>query len=177
VGQSLDAGVNKQARPAVIFARPGVHQEAIMKFLKLAAIVVALGLCDSAYSAAATTTTDEPGVTITSPAEGAKVGLAPVKLSYESAPSPKGDHVHIFVDGERTATVRQLKGTFTVDKLAIGKHWLCVRVVDKGNTPVGQEKCVGVIAGDIPPMRYRQDKANKADTKADNKADSNAVGK
>jgi hypothetical protein len=166
VGHSLDAGVDKQARPAVILRATGLHQEAIMEFLKLAAIVVALALCGSAYSATtmATTTTDEPGVAITSPAEGAKVGLAPVKLTYESAPNPKGDHVHIFVDGERTATVRQLKGSFTVDKLAIGKHWLCVRVVDKGNTPVGQEKCVGVIAGDIPPMGYRQaDKGDKTD--------------
>jgi hypothetical protein len=140
-----------------------LHQEAIMNVLKPAAIVVALGLCGAAYPADMKSA-DEPGVTITSPAEGAKLAVGTVKLSYEAAPSPKGDHVQIYVDGEQTATVRQLKGGFTVDKLTVGKHWLCARVVDKGNTPVGQEKCVSVVVGNIPPMGYRQgDKTGQAD--------------
>ena len=77
-----------------------------------------------------------------------------IKLVYDVAPGTKGDHIHIYVDGEQTALLRQFKGTYTVDKLTAGKHWLCIRVIDKGNTPVGLEKCVGVLAGNVPPMGY-----------------------
>ena len=118
-----------------------------MNAVKVAAVIVALALSGGAYS-------EEGSVTISSPAEGAKVGSGAVKLVYDVAPGPRGDHVHIYVDGEHTALMRQLKGSYTADRLTAGKHWLCVRVVDKGNTPVGLEKCVGVLAGNVPPMGY-----------------------
>jgi hypothetical protein len=118
-----------------------------MKALKFAAIAAALGFCGAAYSV-------DGSVTITSPAEGAKVGLGGVKIDYDVAPGPKGDHVHVYVDGEEAGLVRQLKGSYTVDKLTAGKHTLCIRVVDKGHTPVGLEKCVQVVAGNVPAMGY-----------------------
>ncbi len=118
-----------------------------MSAVRFAAIIVALGFASGAYA-------EEGSVTISSPAEGAKVGLNGIKLVYDVAPGPKGDHVHIYIDGEQTALLRQLKGSYTVDKLVAGKHWLCVRVIDKGNTPVGLEKCVGILAGTVPPMGY-----------------------
>jgi len=119
-----------------------------MSVVKFAAIIVALGLCGVAYS-------EGGAVNISSPAEGAKVALNGIKLVYDVAPGTKGDHVHIYVDGEQTAQLHQLKGSYTVDKLTAGKHWLCVRVVDKANAPVGLEQCVGVLAGNVPPMGYR----------------------
>jgi hypothetical protein len=118
-----------------------------MSVVKFAAMLVTLGVCTVAYS-------DEGSVSISAPAEGAKVGLSAIRLVYDVAPGPKGDHVHIYVDGEQAALLHQLKGSYTVDKLTAGKHWLCVRVIDKGNTPVGLEKCVGVLAGNVPPMGY-----------------------
>ena len=128
-----------------------------MKLLKYAAVVVALGFCCAAYSADEPKK-DEPNaqgvVTINSPAEGAKVGLSGVKVAFEVTAAPKGDHVHVFLDGEQVTEFRQLKGTYTVDKLTAGRHWVCFRVVDKGHTPVGAEKCVTLNAGNVPSMGY-----------------------
>jgi len=122
-----------------------------MNLMKYAAAVVALGFCCAAYSA------DDPNagvVTINSPAEGAKVGLSGIKVAFEVTAAPKGDHVHVFLDGEQVTEFRQLKGTYTVDKLTAGRHWVCFRVVDKGHTPVGAEKCVTLNAGNVPSMGY-----------------------
>src|ERR1700756_3715223 len=99
----------------------GPDKESFMKALKFAAIAAALGFCGAAYSV-------DGSVTITSPAEGAKVGLGGVKIDYDVAPGPKGDHVHVHVDGEEAGLVHQLKGSYTVDKLTAGKHTLCIRV-------------------------------------------------
>jgi len=119
-----------------------------MNGLKSTAVIVALGLAGAAYS-------DEGSVTISSPTEGAKLPNNSTKIVYEVVQGPKkGEHVHVFIDGEEVARLHQLKGSYAVDKLSTGKHWLCIRVVDKGHTPVGVEKCVGVVAGNIPPMGY-----------------------
>jgi hypothetical protein len=118
-----------------------------MNGLRFAPMMVALGLTGVAYS-------DEGSVTISSPTEGAKLSGNSAKLVYEVVMAPKGEHVHVYVDGEEVARLHQLKGTYSVDKLSVGKHSLCIRVVDKGHTPIGVEKCVGVIAGSIPPMGY-----------------------
>ncbi|HUD26019.1 MAG TPA: hypothetical protein VMQ45_10050 [Burkholderiaceae bacterium] len=139
-----------------------------MNALRCALTIFALGLSAAALSAEGTQAPkDDPGVTISSPAEGAKVGLSGIKVSFETTQAPKGDHVHVFVDGEQVAELRQLKGTYTVDKLTAGRHWVCFRVVDKGHTPVGAEKCVTLNAGNVPPMVYESNKpeSNKAESK------------
>jgi hypothetical protein len=139
-----------EARAAVpsCYISPDRHRQGVtMKGLKCAAIVAAVGFCGAAYCA-------DGSVTISSPAEGAKVGLSGIKLDYDVVPGPKGDHVHVYVDGEEASLLRQLKGSYTVEKLTAGKHTLCVRVVDKGHTPVGLEKCVQVVAGNVPAMGY-----------------------
>jgi hypothetical protein len=110
-------------------------------------IVGGFGLTGPAYS-------DEGSVTISSPADGSKLTGSSAKIVFDVAPGSKGEHVHVYVDGEEVGRLHQLKGSYTVDKLSVGKHWLCIRVVDKGHTPVGLEKCVSVIAGNIPPMGY-----------------------
>ena len=122
-----------------------------MSPMRSALIIVALGLSGAAFS-------DEGVVTISSPAEGAKVGLSGIKVAFEVAQAPKADHVHVFVDGEQVAELRQLKASYTVDKLTAGRHWVCFRVVDKGHTPVGAEKCVTLNAGNVPPMVYESNK-------------------
>jgi hypothetical protein len=135
-----------------------------MNALRSAVIIVALGLSSAAFSEQAPMTSPaesakEAGlVTITSPAEGAKVGLSGIKVAFEVTQAPKGDHVHVFVDGEQVAELRQLKASYTVDKLTAGRHWVCFRVVDKGHTPVGAEKCVTLNAGNVPPMVYESNK-------------------
>jgi len=129
-----------------------------MNGLKSAAIILALGLTGVAYSAepaGMTHSAEEGSVTISSPADGSKIPGSSTKIVFDvKVPGKRGDHVHLYVDGEQVAQLHQLKGSYNVDKLAVGKHWLCIRVVDKGHTAVGIEKCVSVISGNIPPMGY-----------------------
>ena len=65
-------------------------------------------------------------------------------VAYEVMPGPKGDHVHLYVDNKEAAILRQLKGSYTLASLASGPHDICIRVVNKGHTPIGVEKCVKV---------------------------------
>lgn len=83
-------------------------------------------------------------VQITSPVEGAKVKSNP-SLDYNVVPGPKGDHVHMYADGKEVDVIKKLKGEYTFQKLKIGKRELCIKVVDKGHTPIGVEKCIHVI--------------------------------
>lgn len=87
----------------------------------------------------------EASVKITSPVEGAKLDtMAKTSVAYEVIPGPKGDHVHLYVDNKEAAILRQLKGSYALTSLASGPHDICVKVVDKGHTPIGVEQCVKV---------------------------------
>ena len=103
------------------------------------ALLVALALAPGATAAT------EAFVKITAPAEGAKLdSMALTKLAYEVRPGPKGDHVHVYVDGKEVGIVRQLKGSHTLEALAPGGRSICVKVVNKGHVPIGVEQCVKV---------------------------------
>jgi hypothetical protein len=106
---------------------------------------------------------NDRSVTISSPADKSKIPGTGTKMVFDVVPAAavaavpaasKADHVHVYVDGDRVAQLHELKGSYAVDKLVPGKHWLCIRVVDKAETPVGLEKCVEVNAGNVPPMGY-----------------------
>lgn len=87
----------------------------------------------------------QPSVTITAPADGATLdAMEQHKIAYEVVPGPKGDHTHLYVDGKEVAILRQLKGTRTLGSLSPGKHDICIKVVNKGHTPIGVEQCIGV---------------------------------
>ncbi|MGO9988645.1 MAG: Ig-like domain-containing protein [Steroidobacteraceae bacterium] len=111
-----------------------------MKLLKSLLLASALGVTGIALA-------QDASVTISSPADGAKVGTSAVKVAYSVVTGPKGDHVHFYVDDQEAAVLRQLKGTYTVDSLKAGTHTLCIRIVDKSHTPIGVEKCIKVTAG------------------------------
>jgi hypothetical protein len=111
-----------------------------MKLLKSVLLASALGITGIALA-------QDASVTISSPADGAKVGTSGVKVAYSVVTGPKGDHVHFYVDDQEAAVLRQLKGTYTVDSLKAGAHTLCIRIVDKSHTPIGVEKCIKVTAG------------------------------
>ena len=84
-------------------------------------------------------------VQITSPADGAKLdAMAQNKVDYDVMPGPNGDHVHLYVDNKEAAILRQLKGSYTLATLSPGQHDICVKVVNKGHTPIGLEQCVKV---------------------------------
>lgn len=88
---------------------------------------------------------DEAYVKIASPADGAKLdAMAQNKVVYDVSPGPKGDHSHIYVDKKEAAVLRKLKGEYLLETLAMGSHDICIKVVNKGHTPIGVEKCIKV---------------------------------
>jgi hypothetical protein len=90
---------------------------------------------------------EEASVKFLSPVDGAKLdAMALNKVSYEVVPGPKGDHVHFYVDGKEAAVLRQLKGSYTMETLGPGKHELCIKIVNKGHTPIGVQQCINVTA-------------------------------
>ncbi len=106
-----------------------------------AAPIVLAGAMMAAGGAAAA----EPYVRIAAPAEGAKLdAMEQNRLVYEVDPGPRGDHVHVFVDGKEVGILRQLKGSYTLETLAPGTRELCVKVVNKAHTPTGVQDCVHV---------------------------------
>jgi hypothetical protein len=85
-------------------------------------------------------------VVITSPTEGATLDvMAENRLVYEVDPGPRGDYVHVYVDGE-VGILRKLKGSYLLEGLPAGKSVICVKVVNKARVPVGIEQCVQVTA-------------------------------
>jgi hypothetical protein len=87
----------------------------------------------------------EASVEILVPKEGAVVaGTEPVVLDYAVKPGPKGDHVHIYVDGQQVAIVSQLKGRYDVGRLGPGRHQLTIKVVNRDHVPIGVESSVNV---------------------------------
>ena len=87
----------------------------------------------------------DPSVTITAPTDGAKLdAMAQTKLVYDVVPGPKGDHTHLYIDGKEVAIVRELKGTRTLETMALGGHEICIKVVNKAHAPIGVQKCIKV---------------------------------
>jgi len=87
----------------------------------------------------------EPGVRIEAPANGAKLdAMEQNRLVYQVDPGPRGDHVHVYVDGKEVGILRERKGSYMLETLAPGPHQLCVKIVNKGHTPIGVEDCVQV---------------------------------
>ena len=111
-----------------------------MNLLKALLLTCALGISGIALAA-------DASVTISSPADGAKVGTSGIKVAYDVVTGPKGDHVHFYVDDKEVKVLHELKSTYTVDSLKAGAHTLCIKIVDKGHTPIGVEKCIKVTAG------------------------------
>ena len=86
-----------------------------------------------------------PSVSITAPANGARLdSKAQNKISYEVVPGPRGGHVHLYVDGQETAILRQLKGSHALDTLAPGKREICIKLVNQAHTPTGVQQCITV---------------------------------
>lgn len=88
---------------------------------------------------------EEAAVTILSPEDGATLDMmAQNRVQYAVVPGPRGDHVHFYVDGDESAVLRQLKGSYLLGSLTEGRHTLCIKVVNKNHTPIGIERCIKV---------------------------------
>lgn len=89
----------------------------------------------------------EGKITINSPANGTMVSaIKKVPVSYEAMLSPKGDHLHLYVDDKRIDVLRQLKGNTELDALAPGKHKICISENTKSHMATGVEGCVDVTS-------------------------------
>lgn len=87
----------------------------------------------------------DASVTISSPPDGAKISRkSKIEVSYEAAPGPNGDHVHLYVDDKEAVVLRKLKGNHTVEPLDPGKHAICIKIVNKGHTPIGVQACTNI---------------------------------
>lgn len=110
-----------------------------MRAIKLLAVFFAFG-CYASLAFG-----DDASVAISSPADGAKLGrAAQTKIDYEVMPGPKGDHTHIYVDDKEIGVLRELKGSYILEAMAPGNHEICIRLVNKGHTPIGVQKCIKV---------------------------------
>lgn len=111
-----------------------------MRSLSLPALLgVALLVCTQTGAA------QNASVRITAPADGSTLdAMAQNRLDYAVVPGPQGDHVHLYVDGQEAAILRQLKGSHTLATLPPGRHDICVKVVNRGHTPIGVEQCIRV---------------------------------
>ena len=110
-----------------------------MRTLKLLSVLFAFG-CHAPFALA-----DDASVTISSPADGAKLSrTAQTKINYEVIPGLKGDHVHLYVDNFKEDASHQLRGSFTLEALASGKHEICILIANKGHNPIGVQKCIKV---------------------------------
>jgi len=88
---------------------------------------------------------EDGSIKITSPSEGAKLdAMVQNKMAYEVDVGSKGDHIHVYVDNKEQAVLREKKGSYTFETMSSGPHTLCIKVVNRGHTPIGLEKCVKV---------------------------------
>jgi hypothetical protein len=110
-----------------------------MSLFKCTALIVAFSLPCLAFGGS-------ESVNITSPTDGAKIQVSGTQLVYDAAPGPNGDYAVVTVDGTEAAVLSELKGKYMLDKLSLGDHTVCVKVVDKGRAPTGAEKCIRVTA-------------------------------
>ena len=111
----------------------------------------------------------EGSIRIISPANGATVDSSAERANvfYYASFDPKGDHVHLSVDGKEKETLRELEishvtdlyqkghwvpvmreinGKTAIDPLSPGKHEICAKVVDKSHAPLGIETCIHVVS-------------------------------
>lgn len=110
-----------------------------MKFKILITFIFVIG-CVQAFAA-------DGKITISSPANGAMVSAkGKVPVNYEAVLSSSGDHLHLYVDGERIDVLRQIKGSTELDALAPGKHKICLTENTKSHAATGLETCVDVTA-------------------------------
>jgi hypothetical protein len=108
--------------------------------IRLLLVFFFLLACAQAYGA-------DGNIIINSPANGATVSAQnKVFLSYEAMFGKNGDHMHLYVDGNRVDILRQEKATTDLDVLPPGKHHICLEVNTKGHVSTGVESCVDVTS-------------------------------
>lgn len=82
---------------------------------------------------------------ILTPANDAQLDAGePYPLQYEIALGQGDDHFHVWVDGDRSPGIHDLKGIYTLPKLTPGDHVITLKMVDKGHQPTGPQTSIKV---------------------------------
>jgi hypothetical protein len=113
-----------------------IHRCALSILLLLALALASAGAVHAAPAAS---------LKILSPADGAELDAGePYPLQYEIALGPGDDHFHVWVDGDRSPGIHDLKGIYTVPALSPGDHVITLKMVDKGHVPTGPQTSIKV---------------------------------
>jgi len=110
-------------------------------------VLILFVLVLAAGAAAAASPSAPATIKILAPADGAQVDAGEsYSLKYEVALGQGDDHFHVWVDGDRSPGIHDLKGTYALPKLSPGDHVITIKLVDKGHVPTGPEKTIKVHA-------------------------------
>jgi hypothetical protein len=110
-----------------------------MSIKLLIALVLAIG-CAQAFAA-------DGKITINFPADGAMLSAKDkLTVSYDAVLGPAGNHLHLYVDGERIDVLRQLKGSTELEPMTPGIHHICLAENTKSHVATGPETCIDVTA-------------------------------
>jgi hypothetical protein len=115
--------------------------------MKIPRLVLSLVLLLSIPALAVSAPAEQGGasIKILTPENGAQLDPGEsYPLLYEVALGPGDDHFHVWVDGDRSPGIHDLKGTYTLPKLSPGEHVITIKLVDKEHVPTGPEKTIKV---------------------------------
>lgn len=96
----------------------------------------------------------ESKIDILSPTEGSELILNKSNtLDYKANLEGDDDHFFVYLDNQKLQLLRQTKGSYTFEKLALvlGNHEICLKVAYKDHLLTGLQRCVNVKV--IPPQR------------------------
>ncbi|MBI3479914.1 MAG: hypothetical protein HY016_06105 [Nitrosomonadales bacterium] len=98
------------------------------------------------FVAASQVVAAEGSITITSPVNDAVLQSATEnKLAFNVQLSPKGNHVHVYVDDQDPIVVRDVSHcpcSVALPKLSSGKHTIVVKEATAGHAPTGVQGSV-----------------------------------
>jgi hypothetical protein len=115
-------------------------KEIQMNSLKILSITVL-------FSAGLVFAAGEGSIMIHSPKDMAKIDASKkITIEYHGDAGKSGDHLHLYVNGERKALLRTFKGNVEVGPLPMGKNKICLEINTKMHVPTGAQYCVYVHA-------------------------------
>ncbi len=118
---------------------------------KLAAFLAALlGLATTPLMAEEITDQKDVSIEIISPKEGDKFSITKFpsvkyRVSLAGNAFEYRKNIYIYVDDKKVGRVRQLSGRYTLDRLLLGSHKICISI-ESENENLFSPSCINVIA-------------------------------
>jgi hypothetical protein len=107
--------------------------------------VLFISMLSLAASAFAADAAGKASIQILKPADQAQLDAGEAyPLEYQVTLGPGDDHFHVWVDGDRSPGIHDLKGTYMLPKMTPGVHVITLKLVDKGHVPTGPQKSIQV---------------------------------